>query len=59
MVEKNDTKRADWRAVGGALLQIGTIFVPIAVCMLVLAGLSAHAPPQGTDAVQTGSVDRR
>jgi len=59
MVEKNDSKRSDWRAIGGALLQIGAVFVPIALCMLVLAGLSAHVPPQGVDAVQTGSIDRR
>jgi len=25
----------------------------------VLAGLSTHVPPQGVDAVQTGSIDRR
>ncbi|MBN8803049.1 MAG: hypothetical protein J0H05_15475 [Stenotrophomonas acidaminiphila] len=59
MVEENDTKRSDWRAIGAALLQIGAIFVPIAFCMLVLAGLSAHVPPQGLDAVQTGSIDHR
>lgn len=59
MVEKNDTRRSDWRAIGAALLQVGAVFVPIALCMLVLAGLSTHVPPQGTDAVQTGSIDRR
>lgn len=59
MAEKNDTPRSDWRALGAALLQVGAIFVPVALCMLVLAGLSAHAPPQGVDAVQTGSIDSR
>jgi hypothetical protein len=59
MAEKDDGKPSDWRTIGAALLQVGAIFVPIALCMLVLAGLSAHGPQQAVDAVQTGSVDRR
>lgn len=59
MVENNDSKRSDWRSIGAVLLQIGAVFVPIALCMLVLAGLSAHLPPQGIDAMQTGSIDSR
>ncbi|QDB99917.1 MULTISPECIES: hypothetical protein [Phyllobacteriaceae] len=59
MAEENDSRRSDWRGIGAALLQIGAIFVPIALCMLVLANLSTHVPPQAIDAVRTGSIDRR
>lgn len=58
MVEKNEGQKSDWRALAAALLHVGAIFVPIALCMLVLAGLSAHTP-QEIDSIRTGSIDGR
>jgi hypothetical protein len=59
MAAKHNGKKSDWRSIGMALIHVGALFVPVALSMLILAGIAAHAPPHDVDPVQTGSVDQR
>lgn len=58
MTGKDDSRKSDGRAIATALLHVAALFVPVAFVMLILAGLSAHAP-QDVDTVRTGSIDSR
>jgi len=55
-----DKPQSDWRAVGLCLAHVGVLFVPVAVCLLLLAGVTVHkSATAGTDPVETGSIARR
>jgi hypothetical protein len=60
MSDEQDKLKSDWRAIGLCLLHVAALFVPIAVCMLLLAGVSLHKPATARiDPVETGSIGRR
>jgi hypothetical protein len=60
MDEKRSGSRSDWQAVGLCLLHVGVLFVPIAACMLLLAGVSMHkAATDRLDPIETGTIHRR
>lgn len=60
MSEERDKPKSDWRAIGLCLLHVGVLFVPVAVCMLLLAGLSLHRSATAmTDPIETGSIVHR
>ena len=60
MSEERSRRRSDWRAVGLCLLHVGVLFVPIAFCMLLLAGVSMHkAATDRMDPIETGSINHR
>jgi hypothetical protein len=60
MSGEHSKRRSDWRAIGLCLLHVGVLFVPIAVCMLLLAGVSMHkAATDRIDPIETGSVSHR
>ncbi len=60
MSEKRGKSRSDWRAIGLCLLHVGVLFVPIALSMLLLAGVSMHKiATDRIDPIETGSVRHR
>ena len=60
-MDKERGKRgSDWRAVGFCLLHVAMLFVPIAFCMLILAGVSMQKSATfKLDPIETGSIGPR
>jgi hypothetical protein len=60
MSDEQDEPKSDWRAIGLCLLHVGVLFVPVAVCMLLLAGVSLHKSATARiDPIETGSILHR
>jgi hypothetical protein len=60
MSEERSKPKSDWRAVGLCLLHVGVLFVPIAFCMALLAGVSMHKSATARiDPIETGSIGHR
>jgi hypothetical protein len=60
MDTERDKPKSDWRAVGLCLLHVGVLFVPIALSMLLLAGLSMQKSATARiDPIETGSIRHR
>jgi hypothetical protein len=52
--------KSDWRAVGLCLLHVAILFVPIAFCMMLLAGISMQKSATARiDPIETGSIRHR
>jgi hypothetical protein len=60
MTEEQRKKVSSWKDVGLCLLHVGVIFVPIAFCMLLLAGISMQKTATSKiDPIETGTVQAR
>jgi len=60
MNDERGKSKSDWRAIGLCLLHVGVLFVPVALCMLLLAGVPLNrSPTTATDSIETGSIPDR
>lgn len=60
MAKEGVKRKSDWRAVGFCLLHVAVLFVPIAFCLLLLAGVSMQKTATSRiDPIETGSTRPR
>ena len=60
MDQESGKSRSDWRAMGLCLLHVAILFVPIAICLLLLAGVSMQKSATARlDPIETGSIRHR